>query len=119
MATQTIQDAFTDARDTLKDSVEPYRYPDDTLMRALNMCVASTYRLRPDMFILSEGVPSYTLTDLDDPFPLGIGFYQSVVYFIVGYSELRDDEYSDDSRANSLLKKYEFDLVGSRANVTA
>jgi hypothetical protein len=117
MAERTLQDVFDIARELLKDEdSEEYRYTDVSLLRAFNTAITMVVDKRPDaMTVLRSGVPTYTSDDLASPFPLPITFFNPVVFFVVGYAELRNDEFTDDSRAATFMGRFERDLVGDRS----
>ena len=110
----TLRDVLTVSRELLKDEdSNEYRYSTASLIRYINLAVTSTYNIRPDAFCsVYSGIPSYTEADLDAPFPLPLNFFHPFVFFVTGYAELRNDEFSDDARAKSLLTAYEMDIRG-------
>ena len=113
MASQTIQDVIDIAREHLKDEIsEEYRYSDNSLIRGFNVCLTAIWNLRPEVFPPSKEFVTYTTADLGKPFPIPLIFFHPVVFFVVGYAELRDDEFTDDTRATSLMNKFEADLKG-------
>jgi hypothetical protein len=113
-----IGSLITSAREILKDSDEvEYRYSTESLVSAINSATTIAFNLRPDLFKITEAVPYYTGADVDEPFPLPLNYYNSVLFYVVGHAEMRDDEYSDDARAKELMAKLEYDLMG-RVNAT-
>jgi hypothetical protein len=51
-------------------------------------------------------LPYYNASnDMDTPFPLDTSVWSAFVYYIVGRTELREDTFSEDSRAVSMLNK--------------
>tara|TARA_R110002167_G_scaffold117114_7_gene292838 strand:+ start:7867 stop:8202 length:336 start_codon:yes stop_codon:yes gene_type:complete len=105
---------FGATRELLKDEdEEEYRYTDVQLMRAFNMGVTRLYALRPDMFKLTKtGIPFYSTADLTKVYPLPVVTFTPMTMFVVGYAELRNDEYTDDAKAVTLMRKFEGDLTG-------
>lgn len=85
------------------------RFSDDEMFQNINGFMLEVRLKRPDIFLLiglRNGVPYYNATtDLDSPFPLDTSVYNAFVYYVVGRCELRDDPYSDDSRAVTLMNK--------------
>ena len=112
---RTADDAITEARLVLQDTVVPYRYPTVDLIRYLNNGLYELKRLRPDIFLAYVGqpVPQY----IDDPIslaeliPVADIFYQPLVLFMAGYAELRDDEFTVDARASILLRSFATSLT--------
>ena len=111
---KTIDDALTDARDILNDSAGD-RYTDAQMVSYLNNAISMTKAIRPDAFLLGEALPEFSTSDLNSStdFPLPEIFYQSFVYFLAGHAELRDDEFTVDGRAMTLLASYRRNLTGS------
>jgi hypothetical protein len=111
----TISEAIGAVREILKDEVpEAYRYSDASLMRAFNIAITELHTLRPDAFIVKEPWTYLTTDDMDKEFPVPLNFFNPVIYFICGYAELRDEEYSQDNRAGILLTKFTQDVTGGQ-----
>lgn len=111
----TIAEVVLSARYLLQDTAVPYRFSDARLVGTFNGALRETFRLRPDLFLATSYViPSYTEADLAalTVFPLEDQWYNAVVEFIVGYTELSDDEFTLDGRAASLLAAYKRQLTG-------
>jgi hypothetical protein len=84
-----------------------YRYSDDSLITNLNMGLLEMYRMRPDIFLAEYfTVPQYTVGQFDSTIPIEQQFVPSLVYYVVGLAQLRDDEGTQDSRAGSFLSKF-------------
>lgn len=112
----TISDVITSSRELLQDTVTPYRFSDDRLVRTLNGALREVFRIRPDLFLSASFViPEYVEADLASPpnFPLEEQYYNTVVEFIVGWTELSDDEFTMDNRAAALLTAFRNQLIGS------
>ncbi len=114
---KSIDDALVDARVILNDEAGD-RYTDADLISDMNSAIAMTKMIRPDVFILGEALPEFTVADLGQTptptdFPLPEIFYQSFVYYLAGNAELRDDEFAVDGRAMTLLAAYRRNLTGS------
>ena len=112
---RTIDDAILQARQILQDISSPHRYPDSELVSYLNSALGEIRRVRPDVFFpYTTPAPFYSDTSLgmSTEFPLEDIYFQPVVYFIAGTAELRDDEFAVDSRAATLLRKFETSLLG-------
>ena len=119
MATWSIGTCIQSAREILKDEdSECYRYEQSELISYFNIASTQLLRLRPDVFRVTEQMlyvdPNETDYTSDDyVFPYPIQLYGAFIYFIAGYAELRDDEFSDDARASKLLAKFETELGGT------
>lgn len=89
-----------------------YRYSDDSLIMNLNMGLLEMFRIRPDIF-LSEyfTVPQYTIGQFDSTIPIEQQFIPPLIYYVVGMTQLRDDEGEQDERASSFLSKFTSMLV--------
>lgn len=101
MAVRTIQAVLDQARVLLQDLAPAVRYTDGQLLDAFNGGMEVVRRSRPDFFIgkPADWLPFYDATNLVDPFPLPPWMFQPLVFFVVGRSELRDDPYTNNSRA--------------------
>lgn len=116
MASYTINSLCGEARALLQDviptgSVNGTRYSNQDLLDAFNDAVQQIRVKRPDAFLgmgLRTAVPIFTTTDLTagTPFPIDNGFYPAVLYYVVGRCELREDTFSDNGRAISLMNKF-------------
>jgi hypothetical protein len=105
MSKRTIGDAISEARVILQDKIAPYRYTDSELISIFNNALYEMKRLRPDAWLGSYGkeITLYNETQFALQIPFPSILFQATVFFIVGYAELRDDEFSADSRAIALL----------------
>ena len=108
MALDTVQDYVTRARKLILDEVEPYRYPDDDLVEALNMAILETRRLRPELLrgFFRDSLPEFSTADMTAQVPLDPQYRVAFVYYICGHAHLRDDEVTQDSRAAAFLNKF-------------
>jgi hypothetical protein len=89
-----------------------YRYSEDSLYMNLNMGLLEMFRIRPDIFLAEYfTVPQYTTGQSADAIPIEQQFVPSLVYFIVGMTQLRDDEGEQDARASAFLGKFTSSLV--------
>jgi hypothetical protein len=106
---RTLGDVVTEARRILQDEdTENYRYPDADLYAAITSAIAEVRRLRSDAFIgsITDALPIYTSANSGLAFPIDETFFTPVVYFVAGYAELRDDEFTNDGRAVALMNKF-------------
>lgn len=111
MAVRTIATLISEARTLLQDSdpVPGYRYTDAEMLQAFNGAMSETRAKRPDLFLdlgLRNPVPFYTVTDLAAPFPLDTNVYSAFVFYVVGRSEMREDVFTEDGRAQVLMAKF-------------
>lgn len=127
MATTTpkaIDDVITEARATINDSTVPFRFTNALMVSYLNTALREVYRYRPDAFIgnfqsglLSQIVlPTYSEADLGlnpaTQFPIDDRlFFNAVVFFVTGRTELADDEFTDEGRAMTLLQAFRGMLI--------
>jgi hypothetical protein len=114
---ETVASFVDAARVLLQDRLEPFRYDTDSLVLALNLALSDARRLRPDFFLHYEDFeqPPVSITDTWVEFP---HFYKSaLVYYMVGFAQLRDEEDSSDARAAALMQKFSGTLLGGQALV--
>jgi hypothetical protein len=104
-----IGEARTLLTDKLPGSGSELRYADSEMFEAINGFMVEVRAKRPDLFLsigLRNGVPFYSAaTDMNTPFPLDTSVYSAFVYYCVGRCELREDTFSEDSRATTLMNK--------------
>ncbi len=108
-ALATVGQYLIESRRLLQDQFEPYRYPDADLVDALNMGLQEARRLRADLFIPQNfEVPwlDPDTPDEDAEVPMDIMYRVSLVYYICGRAQLRDDESTTDARASSFMQKF-------------
>jgi hypothetical protein len=117
MSLLTVQDYVDQARVLLLDTIDPYRYPDADLIEALNMAIMEGRRLRPDIFttFFRSDLPDYTVSDLTDEVPVDPMYRKSFLYYIIGHSQLRDEENTQDTRAAAMLNKFVMQLTSLQA----
>lgn len=108
----TFQEIIDDVRVTLNDA-SGVRYTDEQLMGYCNDGVSEMFRMRPD-FRLGSGL-SWTAEDPDyvatDAIPLPHNVQKLLSYYVVFRSELRDDEYSEGTRAANLRSLWQRELI--------
>lgn len=113
-ALDSVGQYLEEARRLLQDEVVPYRYPDDDLVDALNIGLLEARRLRADLFLPLFDVPwvnpSGTI-DSTAKITFDPMYRQSLVYYIVGRAQLRDDESTTDTRAAALITKFTQQLL--------
>jgi hypothetical protein len=111
-----INEARTLLQDKLPGVTDPTtgtggtRVSDAEMFEAINGAMVELRSKRPDLFLplgLRNPLPFYTAAaNLDTAFPIDTSVYNAMVYYVVGRAELRDDPYSDDSRAVTLMNKF-------------
>lgn len=111
--TRTMGTLIGEARTLLQDKLPTnggaLRYTDDEMFESINSFMAEVRTKRPDLFLplgLRSGISYYTsATDMNTAFPLDTSCWSAFVYYLVGRAELREDTFSDDSRAVSMMNK--------------
>lgn len=104
-----VSDVVSEARTVLHDTnAQLYRYSDEDLVAYLNNALLEARRLRPDLFRSYIGlpVPSFTTAELDSAFPIDEMFFPQFVFYVAGSAELRDDEFTVDARAATLMSQF-------------
>jgi hypothetical protein len=106
----TVGDILDQIRTTLQDtdlSSGEYRYSNDSLVLNLNQGMLEMYRMRPDIFLENNfKVPRFNSAELDAPLVIEPQFVPPLVYYVVGFTQLRDDEPTQDQRASMFLSKF-------------
>jgi hypothetical protein len=119
-ALDTVGQYLQEARRLLQDEVTPYRYEDDDLVDALNIGLLEARRLRADLFLPLFDIPYITPpadhVAADAPLKATVVtldpmYRSSLVYYMVGRMQLRDDEPTTDARAASLIQKFTQQLL--------
>jgi hypothetical protein len=109
---KTVADAVANTRAILQDNDTPYRYSDADLVTYLNDALLETRKLRPDLFraYWGTGTPFPEFTDADiaaeTNIPINNMYFTPLTYFMAGTAELRDDEFTVDARAATLLNQF-------------
>lgn len=111
----TVADYIADARTLLLDTIEPYRYDDDSLLVALNVALLEGRRLRADLFVFNDRkggqVPAYTAVD-STSVPIEAQFRLAFLHGLAGHALERDQEDVQDKRAVSFLNIMSNILIG-------
>lgn len=120
MATlDTVQKYIDRSRELLQDTVTPYRYATADMVEALNLAVLEARRLRPDLmrtfFRAVDGLPEFSASSLSTLVNIDPQYRMSFVYYIVGHTQLRDQEDVSDSRAAAFLNKFTSQLISIQA----
>lgn len=103
MALDTVADYISEARVLLQDTVAPYRYLDTELVSALNIALPETAKARPDLFMGQTSFPTYTVAGLTTPVVMDPMYRTALLYYIMGHTQLRDDENVTDQRAEAFF----------------
>ena len=109
MALDTVADYVRQARVLLQDTVLEYRYPDADLVDALNMAFLEARRLRVDLFMPNiNSIPSFAEADIAAATAVKLDpmYRVAFLYFIVGQTQLRDEEDTQDTRAAAFLSSF-------------
>lgn len=107
----TVQDYVAQARELLQDASLPYRYSDANLLTSFNNALMAARRLRPDLFLPDFTVPDFASVD-STTVAVDIQYRTPLVYFMVAYTQMSDDEESTDLRADAYMGKFYSGLVG-------
>lgn len=111
----TLAGLILEARGILSDTqgAPTTRYSDADLIAAFNDAMQQARAKRPDLFLdigLRNAIPQYATSDLTStplaPFPLDGSVYPAFLFYVCGRSELREDTFSDDARAVTLMNKF-------------
>ena len=105
----TFQDVIDDVRVTLNDA-DGTRYTTPQLLGFANDGVQEGFRLRPD-FLLGQYTATATTYVAGDTVPFPARYQMLLKYYVCYRAELRDDEYSQDGRAASLLGLFNSELT--------
>jgi hypothetical protein len=118
--TTSITGIILEARSILNDTVQTagaaYRYADTDLLANLNAAVREARTKRPDLFLsfgLRTTLPLFQETDVEagTPWPFDLSLYDPCLYYIVGRAELREDTFTNDARATTLMNKFVSQLL--------
>lgn len=114
---RTYSDVMSRARAILQDEDSSnYRYPDQDILDGVNDALLEVRRLRADLFASADfAVADKAIGDITDPLPIPDMYFSVLPYFVAGYTMLRDDEFSLDSRAVNLLNKATSQLLRAAA----
>lgn len=99
-----VRDVLANVRDVLQDTdATEYRYPDASLLRLFNLWQLELRRGRPDAFIGMFHLPTTAVTDAAQDVPFPEVFVPAAVKYIAGMAEARDDDFTQNSRAVTLI----------------
>ena len=110
----TIDTVIARAREILQDPLQD-RYSNVRLMEALNLGLSAMRRVRPDIPALWEPITGFPFTTSDLGrglvLPVDAQFLEPLVAYVAGYTELADDEFAVDGRANTLMTRFTAQLT--------
>lgn len=120
-----VADYIDDVRTLLQDTIQPFRYTDVQLLKALNLTLMEMYRVRPDMFFGVPGfgrahqiMPEYQVpasgnaSDSSDTVPIEPQFRLAFIHGIAAHALERDQEDVQDARASQFMGVFTQMLVG-------
>lgn len=105
----TFQSVIDDVRVTLNDETG-VRYTNEQLLTYCNDGVQEMYRIRPDFMVGGNWLADDTNYTYSDPLPLPHNVNHLLSYYVCFRAELRDDEYSEGTRAANLRALWEREL---------
>lgn len=108
----TAGDYISEARRVLQDEVVPYRYPDADLLGALNLAIREARRIRPGLFL---GAALPTASSAATAIAVDPMYRSALLYYVIGWTEMRDSEDTKDARAAMLLNKFTAQLQSIQA----
>lgn len=113
-ALNTVADFVAQARVLLQDTLSnAYRYSDIELVQSLNLGMIEARRIRADLF-LGRDIPIYGAADVT-PVVFEDQFRMSLLYYVVGNAQLRDEEDTQDQRSVALITKFTQQLLAVAA----
>ena len=111
-------DALSDVRSLLQDRIGAVkRYSDDDIRSGFNAGIRLAYRKRPDLF-LDGVVPEIAVNDIVEPnastyvLPVINSYADGFVHYAAAWCLMRDDEYTADGRAGTMMAIFWRDLTG-------
>lgn len=113
---RTLGEYITAARTLVQDQRVPYRYPNADLALYVSEAVSEARRIRPDLFFGASRatIPAYTGTNLALVVPMPDNYFAPVVNYVAGRAEMRDDTFSVDGRAMTLVTAYGVALTAGK-----
>lgn len=119
-----VQDYVQSVRYLLQDLIEPYRYPDDKIVDALNMAMFEMSRARPDIFLdmkyqrplqrgdTSDYIPQWFRADRQQvTVPVPSKYIMPVRWYMEGWLQTADVADTQDQRAQAFLTKFQMQLM--------
>ena len=114
-----IGDLVTMCRNMVNDTVQEsgdFRYSNQEFMDAFNDAMMQARAKRPDLFLtigLRNPLPYYGTNDItaNTAFPLDQMVFPAFMFYLCGRIELKEDTFSDDNRAVTLMNKFVSQLL--------
>lgn len=118
---RTYANLITEARQLVNDAVEPLRDEDSVYITHVNRGLHEMSRIRPDALfdrfagnalnvpvLIESGAPDYDENEvtLGAEFQPEMQFYGPLLAYIVGMIEIKEDEFSEDSRAVAMITAF-------------
>jgi len=95
-------------QDTDPSGSSGYRYSTDSIVTNLNQGMSDLFRIRPDLFLeLSFVYPQFTVDQLDTPIGIEDQYISPLIMYVVGLTQARDDEQTQDARAGIFLQTFQ------------
>ena len=109
----TVEDVIARARNLVQDKEPEYRYDDDLYIAYLNDALNETRRMRPDLYISTDGVVTpLDISNLDDLFPLDDQYFSVLVSYVASMISLEDDKFMPEGKGMQLMAIFHSKLVG-------
>jgi len=118
MALETVADLVDTVRVLLQDRIAPYRYETDQLVAALNIALQDARRIRPDIFLPSFTVPTYSSANMSAVVVFPEFYKSALLYFMAGFAHMRDEEETMDTRIASYMLAFRSELLGSTVGIS-
>jgi hypothetical protein len=111
----TVADILWQVRVLLQDtdlSSGAYRYADGEIVTNINQGMGDLFRIRPDLF-LEQGfvVPIFNALSLNQLIGLETQYISPLIFYVVGLTQARDDEQTQDVRAGVFFKTFQQQVV--------
>jgi hypothetical protein len=105
-----VGDILDQVRTLLQDvdnSSGQYRYSTDSIVTALNQGMIDLFRMRPDIYLSQQfKVPTFSVAGLDVILGIEEQYVSPLVFYVVGLVQARDDEQTQDARAQAFLTTF-------------
>ena len=124
----TYADLISEARTFTQDAVAPFRNEDDFYIKHVNRGLQEIGRMRPDAYYElfdANNLNVPVVVDTDEPdelvapqvatteeFQIDMMFYAPLLAYLIGISEVQDDEFTEDGRAAMLLQQFRNTVLG-------
>lgn len=104
----TVQNYIDKVRTLMQDLIAPYRYSDADIVGNLNSAILEARKIRPDIWLSTfrGSLPSYSSATPTTVVAIEPMYRMAFVYYIAGYTQLRDDESVEDSRGMAFMQRF-------------